>query len=101
ICEKSAFYTCLICGKQFCWGCADKKGKKYNSGIYFTSGSGFYCNICDRLLSSIKADALHNAYKAIEETALEIESINSVIKAKKDFVEKRLEKLLEERKETI
>ena len=101
ICEHSAFYTCLNCGKQFCWDCAEKFGKEYNSGVYFTSGSGFYCRVCDKILSSSGMDVLHNAYKAIEETAIEFDAINAQMTAKKNFVEQQLEKLLEERKEKI
>lgn len=60
--------SCLMCGLDACYSCQDKHGKIYHPGVHtWGRGDGFYCHECDAKLSASRADALHNAFKAIEQ----------------------------------
>jgi hypothetical protein len=66
-CGKSeCFYSCLKCGKDFCYKCVETLAKKYSHAVYFTgSGDGVYCLKCDEILRN-KGDKLHTIYRKIE-----------------------------------
>lgn len=79
---------CLGCGKDFCYDCQEKKGVRYNPGV-FTSGSGdgFYCHACDK---SNATSALHQAFVSILELRNESDRWNEDFQKRKLAAEKHL-----------
>ncbi len=85
--------TCLCCGTEHCHSCARTHGKEYRHGVYMMgSGDGYYCNICEPVLTAGN-DPLLLAYKHIGELRNEEAVFRAGFKLRCEEAEERIVRL--------
>lgn len=92
-CEVEASYptTCIRCGLEVCYKCADKVGVTYAHGVYVSgSGDGFYCRPCDIVLYEAGDDPLYLAYRAVRVLRDEAKAIGQDFKRRQEMAEGHL-----------
>lgn len=94
VCDKRGYATrCLNCGAEHCYDCRKLHGVEYVHGVHFSgSGDGYYCNKCDVLLRN-NGDALHAAYRRIQDLRSEEKAFYEGATIRADAAEAELKRL--------
>lgn len=99
--EEEAYYTCLGCGKTFCFDCKERNGVEYAHAISLRGrGDGYFCNKCDKDPPK-KVKELHDRYLEIKNMREDIKRFHEKSEIKYKILEKELRILYDKIKEEV